>query len=80
MAEFDLLDLYPRSKSPIDERGKLVTDEHLYIARQVGKEYFDGERRLIKGKLLVGTLGGETRPSRDIPLFVDQYLSGKVEA
>jgi len=44
MAEKNLLDLYPRSKRPIDERSKLITEEHHRIARQFGKEYFDGER------------------------------------
>ncbi len=44
MAETNLLDLYPRSKRPIDERGKLVTKEHRAVARQFGKEYFDGDR------------------------------------
>ncbi len=44
MAEINLLDLYPRSKRPIEERGKLVTEGHRKIARQFGKEYFDGER------------------------------------
>ncbi|MBI4317884.1 MAG: class I SAM-dependent methyltransferase [Chloroflexi bacterium] len=38
------MDLYPRSKRPIDERGRLVTEEHRAIARQFGKEYFDGDR------------------------------------
>ena len=42
--EINLLDLYPRSKRPIEERGKLVTEEHRKIARQFGKEYFDGDR------------------------------------
>jgi len=42
--EVNLLDLYPHSKRPIDERGKLVTDTHREIARQFGKEYFDGNR------------------------------------
>ena len=42
--EVNLLDSYPRSKRPIDERGKLVTEEHRKVARQFGKEYFDGER------------------------------------
>lgn len=44
MDEINLLDLYPRSKRPIDERGKLVTEEHRKIARQFGEEFFDGER------------------------------------
>lgn len=44
MAEINLMDLYPRSKRPIDERAKLITDEHREIARQFGKEFFDGDR------------------------------------
>lgn len=44
MAEINLLNLYPRSKRPIDERGKLITKEHRAIARQFGKAYYDGER------------------------------------
>jgi len=42
--EIDLLDRYPRSKRPIDERAALVTDEHRRVARQFGREFFDGER------------------------------------
>ena len=42
--EINLLDLYPRSKRPIEERGKMVTEEHRKIARQFGEEYFDGDR------------------------------------
>ena len=42
--EVNLLDQYPRSKRPIEERGKLVTEEHRRISRQFGKEYFDGDR------------------------------------
>jgi SAM-dependent methyltransferase len=44
MAEINLLDLYPRSKRPIDERAKLVTDEHRAVARRFDKEFFDGDR------------------------------------
>lgn len=42
--EIDLLDRYPRSKRPIDERADKVTEEHRRIARQFGREYFDGDR------------------------------------
>ena len=42
--EINLLDLYPRTKRPIEERGKLITEEHRKVARQFGKEYFDGDR------------------------------------
>lgn len=44
MSEINLMDQYPRSKRPIEERAKLVTDEHKRISRQYGKEYFDGDR------------------------------------
>lgn len=44
MAEVNLLDQYPRSKRPVEERGKLITEEHRKIARQFGKEFFDGDR------------------------------------
>jgi len=42
--EINLLDLYPRSKRPIEERGRSVTEEHRKIARRFGKEYFDCDR------------------------------------
>ena len=42
--EIDLMDLYPKSKRPIDERGSQITEEHRSVARQFGKEFFDGER------------------------------------
>ncbi len=42
--EINLLDMYPQSKRPIEERGELVTEEHREIARQFDKEYFDGNR------------------------------------
>jgi SAM-dependent methyltransferase len=44
MAEINLLDQYPRSKRAIDDRGKLITEEHKKIARRFGKEFFDGDR------------------------------------
>lgn len=42
--QINLLDKYPRSKRPIEQRAKVVTDEHHRIARQFGQEYFDGDR------------------------------------
>ena len=42
--EINLLDRYPRSKRPIDERARLVTAEHRATARRFGKEFFDGYR------------------------------------
>lgn len=42
--EIDLMDQYPHSKRPIEERAKLVTQEHRSIGRLFGKQYFDGDR------------------------------------
>jgi len=44
VGELNLLDLYPRSKRPIEERGELINDEHRRVARQFGPEFFDGDR------------------------------------
>jgi ubiquinone/menaquinone biosynthesis C-methylase UbiE len=44
MAEINLLDQYPRSKRPIAERASRVTDADRAIARQFGRDYFDGDR------------------------------------
>jgi SAM-dependent methyltransferase len=44
MSEINLMDLYPKSSRPIDERGSSITEAHREIARQFGKEFFDGER------------------------------------
>lgn len=44
MAEINLLDRYPRSQRPIEERSRLVTEEHRRVARQFGPEFFDGDR------------------------------------
>ncbi len=44
MGEVNLMDLYPRSKRPIEERAQLITEEYRAIARRFGKEFFDGDR------------------------------------
>jgi len=44
MAEINLMKFYPRSKRPIESRGQTVTDEDRAIAREFGKDYFDGSR------------------------------------
>ena len=44
MPEINLLDLYPKSKRPIDERSKIITEETRAIARKYGQEFFDGDR------------------------------------
>ncbi|MDP3920166.1 MAG: class I SAM-dependent methyltransferase [Candidatus Omnitrophota bacterium] len=42
--EINLMDRYPRSKRPIDERAMLITEEHRKIARRFEKDFFDGDR------------------------------------
>lgn len=32
---------------------------------------------LIKGRRLVGTWGGETKPDRDLPIYADMYVNGQ---
>ncbi len=44
MAEINLMDQYPRTKRAIDERARLITQEQRAIARQFGREFFDGDR------------------------------------
>ncbi len=43
--EINLLINYPKAKRNIKERGATKTEEDRAIARQFGKEFFDGERR-----------------------------------
>lgn len=42
--EINLLDVYPTTKRPIEERFKTVTIADRLAARRFGKEYFDGTR------------------------------------
>lgn len=42
--EINLLSQYPRSKRPIDDRAKLITEDHRATARKFGVEFFDGDR------------------------------------
>jgi len=69
MGEINLLKFYPRSKRPIDERGKLITEEHRRIAKQFGREYFDGDR-------LYGYGGYNYHPrfwTETVKYFLDYY-------
>jgi len=45
MAEIDLLAKYPKTKRNLDERAEQKTEEDKKIAKQYGKEFFDGERK-----------------------------------
>ncbi len=42
--EIDLLRQYPKSKRNTEARANVITEEHKAIARQYGKEFFDGDR------------------------------------
>lgn len=44
MAEVNLLDLYPNLNRDVEWRFRNLTDEKREIARQFGKEFFDGDR------------------------------------
>jgi SAM-dependent methyltransferase len=43
--EIDLLINYPKTKRNVEERGATKTEEDRAIARQFGKDFFDGDRR-----------------------------------
>jgi len=42
--EINLLEHYPKSKRPIDDRARLITDAHKDAAKKFDVEYFDGDR------------------------------------
>jgi SAM-dependent methyltransferase len=43
--EIDLLVSYPRTSRNVEERGNAKTEEDRRIARQFGRDFFDGDRR-----------------------------------
>lgn len=47
--EIDLMINYPRTKRNVDARGMEKTEEHRRIARQFGKDFFDGDREVGYG-------------------------------
>tara|TARA_A100001015_G_scaffold321242_1_gene450972 strand:- start:534 stop:1187 length:654 start_codon:yes stop_codon:yes gene_type:complete len=44
MSEINLLNKYPKSNRPVDERGSTVTEEIRKISRKFDIDYFDGDR------------------------------------
>ena len=58
-----------------DDGGLCVLAGNLPHDERISLDPFD----LIKGKRIVGSWGGETQPDRDIPKFVDLYLSGQLK-
>jgi ubiquinone/menaquinone biosynthesis C-methylase UbiE len=44
LPSINLMDQYPRSKRPIQDRGNAISEEHRAIARRFDEEFFDGDR------------------------------------
>ncbi len=61
-------------KSVKDKGGLCILAGNLPAGQQISIDPFD----LIKGKRIIGTWGGETDPDREIPDYVDHFLSGRV--
>lgn len=57
-----------------DNGGLCVIAGNLSHGEQISINPFD----LIKGKRIIGTWGGETQPDRDIPMYVDFFLSERL--
>lgn len=55
--------------------GLCVLAGNLSYGERISIDPFD----LIKGKQIVGTWGGESQPDRDIPLYIDLYMAGKLK-
>jgi S-(hydroxymethyl)glutathione dehydrogenase / alcohol dehydrogenase len=62
-------------KSVRDEGGTCVLIGNLAKSEQISIDPFD----LIKGKRIIGTWGGESDPDRDIPLYANHALYGKLK-
>ncbi|MFA4915054.1 MAG: zinc-binding dehydrogenase [Syntrophales bacterium] len=55
--------------------GTLVIAGNLAHKEKISLDPFD----FIKGKKIIGTWGGESRPDRDIPRYVELYLAGNLK-
>lgn len=61
-------------KAVRDNGGLCVLSGNLPAGHHISIDPMD----LIKGKCIEGTWGGETKPDRDIPMYADLFLSGKL--
>jgi len=71
--EINLYDRYPKSKRPIEDRARLITEAHRATAREFGIEYFDGDR-------LTGYGGYSYHPrfwTETVKRFRDHYVLAK---
>ncbi len=59
----------------IASSGTAVIAGNLEPGEKIAIDPFD----LIKGKRIIGSWGGETKPDTDIPLYVEHYLSGRLK-
>lgn len=57
-----------------DNGGLCIIAGNLPQGEQISINPFD----LIRGKKIIGTWGGETKPDKDIPVYIDLFLSGKL--
>jgi len=62
-------------KSVSEKSGRCIIAGNLSYGQTVQIDPFD----LIKGKCIAGTWGGETDTDRDIPIYVDLAISGKLD-
>ena len=62
-------------RSVCDKGGLCIIAGNLSHGQAIEIDPFD----LIKGKRVIGTWGGETRPDEDIPLYAEWTLSGKLD-
>ena len=62
-------------RSVRDKGGLCILAGNLPAGEEISIDPMD----LIRGKRIAGTWGGETRPDRDIPLYADLYLAGKLK-
>ena len=55
--------------------GLCVLAGNLSVGEKISIDPMD----LIKGKKIIGTWGGETKPDRDIPIYLDLFQSGQLK-
>lgn len=58
-----------------DNGGLCILAGNLPHGERISLNPFD----LIRGKRIIGSWGGETQPDRDMPKYIEYYLSGKLQ-
>lgn len=62
-------------KAVRDKGGECIIAGNLSFAQTIKIDPFD----LIKGKRITGTWGGQTQPDKDIPMYADLAISGRLD-